>query len=122
MTRRPEIPLKTVVERGQHLIVHADARAFVARVIHQALYDTHATESPHADLQLSMARVDYNSERARLLDHTYFTMQNVPTQGRFRTISDSNSNSGAVAWLFALLNGSRGRRITPLEFKAVSIL
>ena len=73
---------------------------------------------PHHNLQNFMARVFYDSERSRLLSHSYITSKDLRTQRRFLTILDSTASFGASSWLLALPNGGLSQRMSPLEFQA----
>jgi hypothetical protein len=73
---------------------------------------------PHQNLQLYMARVFFESERRRLLLHTYISSKDQCTRRRFLGILESTTSKLASAWLFALPNGGLCQRMTPLEFMA----
>jgi hypothetical protein len=78
--------------------------------------------SPHDNLQLFMARILFDSERLRLLHHSYITNKDDSTRRRFLGILESTTTKLASAWLFALPNGGLCQRMTPLEFMAAICL
>lgn len=77
----------------------------------------------YCGLQLYMARLIFDSERARLLAHSHLTTKGETTCHLFRAILNSVAPKGASACLFAFLNGGLSQRMTLLERKsAISYL
>jgi hypothetical protein len=73
---------------------------------------------PQPQLQLLMARTYYESQRSKLLDHSYIIGRDQETRRRFEGVLASSKRKEASSWLFALPNAGLGQRMTPLEFQA----
>lgn len=100
------------------LVANDDATALRREVLSLAFPPSNSTAVPPHNIQLFMARVYFEAQRAKLTLHPYFTSKDEPTQRRFKAILDSTCRFGASAWLFALPNGGMGQRMTPLAFQA----
>jgi hypothetical protein len=101
-------------------IAGAGAPALRQEVLLRAFPALNTAAVPLSNIQLFMARAFFEAERARLMNHSYITSKDEPTQHRFRAILDSNCHFGVSAWLFALPNGGMNQRMTPLEFQAAA--